>query len=143
MEIQSIMDNNYGHLEVPDVLSPIEVREKYWGKIINVCRLENCSLKIIEMNANTQSSMEFHTEKDETYYILSGKIKLGLRVGRGVNRSVILNSGDVYHVPRGLMHMRIALEDSVIIEIASNDTDADSHIVEDGKTYNFKELMNE
>ena len=54
----------------------IEVKEKYWGKIVNVCRLENCSLKIIEMNADTQSSMEFHTEKDETYYILSGKIKL-------------------------------------------------------------------
>jgi len=143
METQNIMDNNYGHLEVPRVLSPLNIKQKYWGKIVNVCRLDNCSLKIIEMDARTQSSMEFHTQKDETYYILSGKIKLGLRVGRGVNKSVILNSGDVYHVPRGLMHMRIAIEDSVIVEIASNDTDTDSHIVEDGKTYDFKESSND
>ena len=143
MELKNIMDNKYGHLGAPPVLKPIKIEEKYWGKIVNACRLENCSLKIIEMKENTQSSLEFHTQKDETYYILSGKVKLGLRVGRGLNTSVVLNEGDVYHVPKGLMHMRISLEDSVIIEIASNDTDEDSHIVEDGKKYNHKEIYND
>jgi len=33
------------------------------------------------------------------------------------------------------MHMRIALEDTVIIEFSTLDDDGDSHIVEDGKTY--------
>jgi len=31
--------------------------------------------------------------------------------------------------------MRIALEDTVIIEFSTLDDDGDSHIVEDGKTY--------
>ena len=97
------------------------------------------SVKRIHMNANTQSSMEYHIHKRESYYIEKGKLKLGLRVGRGVNKSVILTQGDVYHIEPGLMHMRIALEDTVIIELSTTDDDSDSHIVEDGKTYKFVE----
>ena len=138
-ENQNIMDNEYGHTDIPPILKPLDIREKYWGKITSVCTLENCTLKVIDMKANTQSSLEFHTQKDETYYILSGKVKLGIRYGRGQNKSVLLEKGDVYHVPKGVMHMRMSLEDSVIIEIASNDTDADSHIVEDGKNYEWTE----
>jgi len=35
--------------------------------------------------------------------------------------------------------MRIALEDTIIIEWSNKDDDGDSHIVEDGKTYTFTE----
>ena len=35
--------------------------------------------------------------------------------------------------------MRIALEDTVVIEWSNKDDDADSNIVEDGKTYTFTE----
>lgn len=139
MEKQDTMDNEYGHTSIPPILKPLDIREKYWGKITSVCKLENCTLKIIEMHKDTQSSLEFHTEKNETYYILSGKVRVGIRYGRAENKSVVLNEGDVYHVPKGVMHMRMSLEDSIIVEIASNDTDADSHIVEDGKHYEWTE----
>ena len=132
-------NEKFGHQNPPEVQSPIEDREKYWGRIINICKLDNCTLKVIEMKKGFQSSMEFHTKKEETYFIQKGKLKLGLRVGRGENKSVVLNTGDVYHIPVGLMHMRMALEDTVIIELATNDTDEDSHIVEDGNAYEFKE----
>jgi len=49
--------------------------------------------------------------------------------------SLILNQGDVFHIPIGFMHMRIALEDTVIIEFSTLDDDGDSQIVEDGRTY--------
>ena len=64
---------------------------------------------------------------------------MGLRIGRGKNTSVTLNEGDIFHIQPGLMHMRIALLDTVIIEASTADDDADSHIVEDGKTYKFVE----
>mgnify|MGYP003137533937 CR=1 FL=1 len=83
MEKQDTMDNEYGHTGIPPILKPLDIREKYWGKITS--------------------------------------------------------EGDVYHVPKGVMHMRMSLEDSIIVEIASNDTDADSHIVEDGKHYEWTE----
>ena len=33
------------------------------------------------------------------------------------------------------MHMRMGLEDTVIIEVSTRDNDADSYLVEDGQTY--------
>ena len=91
------------------------------------------------MKSNTQSSMEYHIKKDEFYYIQSGKLKVGMRIGRAKNKSVILKKGDVFHISPGLMHMRIALEDTVIIEWSNKDEDTDSNIVEDGKIYKFVE----
>ena len=66
-----------------------------------------------------------------------GLLKVGLRVGRAKNKSVILQKGDVFHIKPGLMHMRMALEDTVIIEASTKDDDGDSHLVEDGHTYKF------
>ena len=37
------------------------------------------------------------------------------------------------------MHMKIGIEDSTIIEISTEDSDSDSHILEDGKKYVHKE----
>ena len=91
------------------------------------------------MKSNTQSSMEYHIKKDEYYYIQRGKLKVGMRIGRAKNKSIILEKGDIFHIPPGLMHMRIALEDTLIIEWSNKDDDTDSNIVEDGKVYKFTE----
>ena len=87
------------------------------------------------MIKGSQSSLEYHVKKDENYYILSGKLQVGLRIGRAENKAIIVNEGEVFHIPPGLMHMRIALEDTQIIEWSNKDDDSDSHIVEDGKIY--------
>ena len=83
--------------------------------------------------------MEYHIKKKESYYIETGTLKVGLRIGRAKNRSILLNEGDVFHIPVGLMHMRIAETDCVIIEVSTKDDDGDSHIVEDGRYYEHKE----
>ena len=62
-----------------------------------------------------------------------------MRIGRAENKSIILKKGELYHIPPGLMHMRIALEDTTIIEWSNKDTDEDSNIVEDGLKYKFRE----
>jgi hypothetical protein len=36
--------------------------------------------------------------------------------------------------------MRIALEDTCIIEVSTADSDGDSHLVEDGQTYKHVEI---
>jgi len=37
------------------------------------------------------------------------------------------------------MHMRMAMEDTVIIEASTRDDDGDSYLVEDGQTYRHVE----
>jgi len=143
MATKNIMDNEtkYGRQELPPTSSPIKEIDKYWGDIKTLFENDQYTVKRIFMRKGTQSSMEYHIKKEESYYIESGKLKVGTRIGRGKNTSLILNKNDVLHIPPGFMHMRIALEDTVIIEFSTLDDDGDSHIVEDGTIYKHEEEM--
>ena len=139
------MDNNlginikYGITEMPKVAKPLKRVEKYWGYMETLFNFEGCTTKRIFMKKGSQSSLEFHCQKKEVYYIESGILKVGVRIGRGENKSVLAEQGEIFHIKPGLMHMRMALTDCVIIEVSTKDEDSDSHIVADGRTYIHKE----
>ena len=116
-----------------------DVRDKYWGRIETIVSGDVAGKRIL-VRKGGQSSLEFHVEKRESYYIHSGLLKTGLRIGRAENHSIVLGPGDSYDVNPGVMHMRMALEDTVIIEASTRDSDADSHLVEDGQTYRHIEV---
>lgn len=123
----------------PSSLQPIgkpttDVREKYWGRIETILS-EEVAAKRIFVRKGGQSSLEFHVEKSESYYIHSGLLRLGLRIGRAENRSIVMKAGQSYDVRPGVMHMRMGLEDTVILEVSTRDNDSDSYLVEDGQTY--------
>lgn len=129
----------YGRQELPLISKPVKVIEKYWGHMDTIFEDDVHSVKRIFMKAGTQSSMEFHLKKREMYYIESGELKVGVRIGRAKNKSLLLKQGDVFHIEPGLMHMRMAITDVVIIEVSTKDDDSDSHLVEDGLKYVHKE----
>ena len=137
MEKLNIMDNEikYGRQHIPPISSVVKEVEKYWGNMKTLFENDHYTVKRIFMKKGTQSSMEYHVKKEESYYIESGRLKIGTRIGRAKNTSLVLEPGDVFNIPVGFMHMRIALEDTVIIEFSTLDDEGDSHIVEDGKTY--------
>ena len=132
-------DIAYGIVSVPDKTKPADVVEKYWGNMFAIFENDNFCVKRIFMKKDSQSSLEYHVKKKEMYFIESGKLKVGLRVGRAKNTSLILEKGEIFHINPGLMHMRMALEDTVIIEVSTKDNNSDSHIVEDGTKYTHKE----
>jgi mannose-6-phosphate isomerase-like protein (cupin superfamily) len=111
-----------------------DVREKYWGRIESIFSGEIAAKRIFVQKGG-QGSLEFHVEKRETYYIHSGLVRVGLRIGRAENRSIVMRPGESYDMQPGVMHLRIGLEDSVIIEVSTRDSDSDSYLVEDGQTY--------
>lgn len=91
------------------------------------------------MKADTQSSMEYHLKKREMYWIESGQLKLGIRRDRAINDIVLLNEGECFEIPPGMMHCRMAVTDCVIIEACSFDSPEDTFIVHDGHTYKHEE----
>lgn len=135
----TMVKNKFGRKNIPKKKKFLDFRKKYWGTICTIFKSKNFAIKEIVMKKNTQSSMEYHIFKEEFYYIQKGKLKVGMRIGRAENKSIILKKGELYHIPAGLMHMRIALEDTTIIEWSNKDTDEDSNIVEDGLKYKFRE----
>ena len=122
----------------PSSVRTLDYRDKYWGSIETILNGEVAGKRIF-LRANAQSSLEFHCVKTESYFVHAGKVRVGLRVGRGENKSVVLGRGDSFDVRPGLMHIRIGIEDSVIIEISTRDSDRDSHLVEDGQKYRHEE----
>lgn len=117
-----------------DSVTTFDRREKYWGKIESIIA-GDVAAKRIEMMKGGQSSLEFHCHKTESYFIHSGRLKVGLRFGRAENSAVVLGSGQSLTIRPGCMHMRIALEETVLMEISTRDSDRDSYLVEDGRTY--------
>lgn len=145
MELINIMDKidgskiSYGIQEVDNTYLPLKRVEKYWGYMETLFDNDLYTVKRIFMKKGSQSSLEYHVKKRETYYIESGILKVGVRTGRAKNSSFVMKKGELFDIKPGLMHMRMALEDTVIIEHSTKDDDSDSHIVEDGKTYRHVE----
>ena len=114
------------------------IKNKYWGKISDLFSSDNSCAKEIFMKKNTQSSMEFHINKHESYFILEGELDIGLRFGRAKQRVTKLKKNNIFTMLPGTMHMRMAKKDTIIIEMSNKDDDKDSIIVHDGKKYKFK-----
>lgn len=119
---------------VPIGQSTTDIREKYWGRIETILA-GDIAAKRLFIQKGGSGSLEFHVEKRESYYIHSGLIRLGLRIGRAENHSIVLGPGQGYDIRPGVMHLREGLEDSVILEVSTRDSDSDSYLVEDGQTY--------
>tara|TARA_B100000959_G_C14860777_1_gene574167 strand:- start:72 stop:794 length:723 start_codon:yes stop_codon:yes gene_type:complete len=117
---------------------PINRKKKYWGYIYDLLQNKDGAIKIIEMNINTQSSMEFHIKKKENYFLEDGEMDLGIRYSRGLNGIIKLRKNNSFLMKPGTMHMRMAKKNCKIIEISTKDHDNDSIIVHDGKKYKFK-----
>ncbi len=115
------------------IASPDDYRDKYWGSIQTMVNAIYTGKRLF-FGKGQHSSLHFHCNKLEHYYIHTGKLLVRLRAGRGEDRLFTLNQGDTLLIPPGLMHQDGGLEDTVIIEVSTHDVDSDSFIVEDGAT---------
>lgn len=58
-----------------------------------------------------------HEDEDELFYVLSGQLKIELE-----HETVVLNAGDLYVVPRGVMHNPVAEEECQVMLIERKST---------------------
>jgi len=94
---------------------------KVWGSEEWIVNREYCG-KILVLKKGFRCSVHHHKLKDETFYILEGKVLLELN---GVGK--ILLPGDSQIVERGEKHRFTGLEDSKIIEFSTHHEDSDSY----------------
>lgn len=121
------------------IRSTRDKRKKYWGGIETITN-GNYTGKRLFFEKGKNSSLHFHCNKNEAYYIHSGKLLVRLRAGRGEDRFFELDAGSTLFIPPGLMHQDGGIEDTVVIEISTHDEDSDSFIVEDGEKYRMPHL---
>ena len=97
---------------------PIRV-EKPWGHEIWYAWTDQYVGKMIHVNAGFKLSLQFHRQKDESSYLLSGKLLLsrgettdGLKVDE-------IGPGYAWRNQPGEIHTIEAMEDSVVLEVST------------------------
>lgn len=104
--------------------------DKEWGHEIWMANNEewNYCGKILKIYQGHNSSLHFHLDKHETFYILKGSLQVDLiDTIDGVRITRILNEGDTMEIDRGQPHQLIAYDGDVeFVETSTFHRDCDS-----------------
>jgi len=104
--------------------------EKGWGhELIWATNDQYCG-KMMHFNAGAKFSMHFHKEKDETWYVQSGKFVVKwIDTNTAEEYKRILNVGDTWHNPPCMPHQLICVEEGTVIEVSTPDSVEDNYRV--------------
>lgn len=117
----------------------VNVVEKVWGReewIVNNSKY--CGKKMI-FNKGYRCSMHYHKIKEETFYILSGKVLLETKLN-DEKESKVLVPGDIANIEPYRLHRITGLEDSEVIEFSTHHMDDDSYRVELSGKVNLEDI---
>ncbi len=95
------------------------VEKKPWGSFEEFCKNEECTVKIVTVDANEELSLQYHRSRDEFWRILEGnpKIVVGEKTKEG-------SEGDEFFIPRGTRHrISAGKETATVLEISFGEFD--------------------
>ena len=109
---------------------------KVWGEEHWIVNRDYCGKKLI-LRRGFRCSLHLHKNKDEVFYVISGKVFLELG-----DRERVMGPGDHQHVPQGVEHRFWGIEDAEIIEFSTHHEDEDSYRVpgQESGAFDFAEL---
>jgi len=104
--------------EHPERFEPRKI-EKPWGYEIHWAVTDRYVGKILHIEAGQLLSLQYHEQKDESIYVLRGRMIFRYQGGRGdlVEREMI--AGEAQHVPTGMVHQFEALEHTDVLEAST------------------------
>ena len=94
--------------------------EKPWGWELIWAHADSYVGKLLFVRAGQSLSLQFHREKDESWYVESGRAKLELGdAGSAVLNEAVITSGACFRFRPGTVHRVTALEDTTILEVST------------------------
>jgi mannose-6-phosphate isomerase len=98
--------------------------EKPWGHELIWALSEDYAGKFLSVNAGHELSLQFHREKDESWYVLEGRLELQFaRPGEKTMSTEVVTPGAAFRIRPGTVHRVRALADSVIVEVSTPELD--------------------
>jgi mannose-6-phosphate isomerase len=98
--------------------------EKPWGWELIWAHADAYIGKILFVRAEESLSLQFHREKDESWYVESGRAELQLgSAGEAVLSTEIVSAGACFRLRPGTVHRVKALEDTTILEVSTPQLD--------------------
>ena len=98
--------------------------EKPWGWELIWAETDAYAGKILFVQAGESLSLQFHNEKDESWYVLEGRarVELGAK-GEGLIEEGVVVAGAAFRFRPGTVHRVRALEDTRILEVSTPQLD--------------------
>jgi mannose-6-phosphate isomerase len=96
---------------------------KPWGHEIIWAKSERYVGKILHINAGQELSVQYHNEKDETIYLLSGQMAYRVQSGADALEDVHLKLGESFRNTPGTIHQMVALTDCDVLEVSTPELD--------------------
>jgi len=93
--------------------------DKPWGHEVIWADTELYVGKILHVNAGEALSLQYHREKDETVYVLSGYVRLEAGSSPENLETVELRAGDAMRMRPGTVHRMEAIEESDVLEAST------------------------
>ena len=95
--------------------------EEYCGKLLYFVKGKKCS-------------WHYHKLKNETFYLESGKLKIYYGTHKDIKKAkiLIMNPGDKFSVPEGLIHRIHGIKKSKLYEFSTTHYDSDSYRITKG-----------
>lgn len=92
---------------------------KPWGSELWFAHTDRYAGKILRVRAGCRLSIQYHEEKDETSYVLSGRVIVSQGDSADRMTTLELGPGESWRNPPLLVHTLEAIEDAEIIEVST------------------------
>jgi mannose-6-phosphate isomerase-like protein (cupin superfamily) len=93
--------------------------EKPWGYEIWYALTDDYAGKILHVKRGHRLSLQFHEQKDESCYVLTGRLTLLQGDSAETLSERMIGAGDVWRNVPGTVHTIEALEDSDVLEVST------------------------
>ena len=109
----------------------VERIEKGWGHELVIVNHNGYCGKILNVDKGKQTSWHYHNLKNETFYLEDGKLKIYYGRDKDIEKAniLIMNPGDKFSVPEGLIHRIYGVKKSKLYEFSTTHYDSDSYRV--------------
>jgi mannose-6-phosphate isomerase len=109
--------------------------EKPWGYELLWALTGKYAGKLIFIKKEHRLSLQYHSKKDESMLIQSGKIFMELEDKNGTGQTRVMGPGDIIHLPPFTKHRLQAVEDTILIEVSTPELDDVTRLADDyGRT---------
>ena len=109
----------------------MKIIEKPWGKEEIVEINEKYMVKKLTMWKEHRCSLQFHNQKKETIYVLSGKLRIVSGPNQNNLKEKIYLAGDSITISPGTVHRMEGIEDSVYLEASTAEMSDVVRLVDD------------
>jgi mannose-6-phosphate isomerase-like protein (cupin superfamily) len=96
---------------------------KPWGHELWFAHTDRYAGKLLHVNAGHRLSVQYHERKDETSYLLAGRLLLSQGTEAGQLSEREIGPGTAWRNTPRLVHTIEALDDAVIVEVSTPELD--------------------